>query len=412
MNLRGRGRINRGRGRGRGRGRRGRGRGRGRGRSGGNDGSRSDGFRSRFLHCPSCANAQGFNPNQVSELRMPLGTLSATNHYCPICNYQVLNVRNEETQKDHTVCPYCFNHPPQDQISGENTFSNGFRCFQCKKRGCTLAGGAGGGGGGASVAPCQKCNNGGEMVLKFVPKLGKPTVGCTKWSDGCKNTIWFPSFVKQDGTKVSAERCARCNAMKIDLVFDLRSAPPGTAPNHTGCVMPHCDRFWCELMDYDRQSRGFGYGGGGGGGGGGRGNNSGNRGGGGNANRRGNSNPSGARNAVNRSRTNSRNIGSGRLVQSRINARPSNGQGYLVDRNNRGIHNNARGGRAGNSNNNNNNSGNGANGSNAFSFMMDNSRGKGKGRGKGRGRKKATKSKPRAKKGKGRGRGRGRGKRK
>ena len=62
---------------------------------------------------------------------------------------QVLNALNEQTNKSHTICPYCFDNPPQQQIENANEglrvrvlslrysivavgTSAGFRCFMCK----------------------------------------------------------------------------------------------------------------------------------------------------------------------------------------------------------------------------------------------------------------------------------------
>jgi hypothetical protein len=67
-----------------------------------NDGNRNNGNRnesSRILYCNICKEAHilpirgEFRPHELS---------------CLICQYQVLNVKNLETNKEHTVCPYCF----------------------------------------------------------------------------------------------------------------------------------------------------------------------------------------------------------------------------------------------------------------------------------------------------------------
>jgi DNA topoisomerase-3 len=63
-------------------------------------------------------------------------------HLCPICQHQVLEVRNEEKNTTHTLCPYCFNNPPQQDIEDAASgaaVSGGFRCFQCTKADCALS---------------------------------------------------------------------------------------------------------------------------------------------------------------------------------------------------------------------------------------------------------------------------------
>ena len=57
----------------------------------------------RYLYCEGCRKAYAV-PSR--------GELLAHEHSCPICRFQVLIVRNMETNKDHTVCPYCFRCGP------------------------------------------------------------------------------------------------------------------------------------------------------------------------------------------------------------------------------------------------------------------------------------------------------------
>jgi uncharacterized protein YbaR (Trm112 family) len=57
----------------------------------------------RYLYCEGCKKAYAV-PSR--------GELLAHEHSCPICRFQVLIVRNMETNKDHTVCPYCFRCGP------------------------------------------------------------------------------------------------------------------------------------------------------------------------------------------------------------------------------------------------------------------------------------------------------------
>jgi DNA topoisomerase III len=57
----------------------------------------------RFVFCLQCDNA----------LLVPSkGDLSAHELSCVICQYQVIIIKNRETQKEHTICPYCYNYPP------------------------------------------------------------------------------------------------------------------------------------------------------------------------------------------------------------------------------------------------------------------------------------------------------------
>lgn len=93
-------------GRGRGRNRGGGGAARGGGRNGGRHGGRNGSGRganngnvSRYLHCATC---------QRSHFLPGRGSLTAHDARCAVCQFQVVTVKNLETSKEHTVCPYCF----------------------------------------------------------------------------------------------------------------------------------------------------------------------------------------------------------------------------------------------------------------------------------------------------------------
>ena len=71
---------------------------------------------SRFLFCNTCQ----------TVLTVPKsGEFIQLEDLCPICDYQILMVRNTETGKEHTICPYCFDNPPLEYSEGG--ISGGFR---------------------------------------------------------------------------------------------------------------------------------------------------------------------------------------------------------------------------------------------------------------------------------------------
>ena len=129
------GAVGRGRARGRGRaGRAGRGRGRGRamvrGRGPVQRGRAAVARQELFLVCPNGACGVVLRLSLRSDQ-----TPTAYGHMCPICDFQVLNIKNEETQRNHQLCPHCFNYVPQDLHPGQTEL----RCFQCVHPSCLLA---------------------------------------------------------------------------------------------------------------------------------------------------------------------------------------------------------------------------------------------------------------------------------
>lgn len=100
--------------------------------------STSGQFQQRSLFCPSC----------LKSLPIPgKHGIRPFDHICPICQHQVIEVRNEEKNTTHTLCPHCFNNPPEQDIEdlpaaaggGGGAFGGGFRCFQCMRADCALS---------------------------------------------------------------------------------------------------------------------------------------------------------------------------------------------------------------------------------------------------------------------------------
>ena len=45
------------------------------------------------------------------------GEFEPMTHNCPICNFQVINVKKEKENKKYTLCPFCRSNPPAEQVS-------------------------------------------------------------------------------------------------------------------------------------------------------------------------------------------------------------------------------------------------------------------------------------------------------
>eukprot|EP00923_Selenidium_pygospionis_P017904 GHVN01031451.1.p1 GENE.GHVN01031451.1~~GHVN01031451.1.p1 ORF type:complete len:704 (+),score=72.99 GHVN01031451.1:281-2392(+) len=107
---------------------------------GGPRGGVNDSHENRFLVC------QGYQSGCETLLSLPpRGEITPHNASCAICNFQVVNVLNQQTRRSHTVCPFCFRNPPPLEMrlpnrSGlESSGSGDFRCFMCAHPTCPLA---------------------------------------------------------------------------------------------------------------------------------------------------------------------------------------------------------------------------------------------------------------------------------
>ncbi len=192
--------------------------------------------RRRYLFCFPC---------QKAAILPSKGELSPhPDHLCPICQYQVIVVKNPETQKDHTICPFCFTNPPPppDGIDGVQEF----RCFSCANSECSLSSRLAGGD--INISQCVERNCSGFMRLK--KNLKGFLLACS--STTCRQTWWIPKFAK-GAMPQEGHHCQRCLAndqatvTKILFSFNLSIAPRGVAPQQELC--PVCDPLW-SMIDH------------------------------------------------------------------------------------------------------------------------------------------------------------------
>lgn len=241
MDLKGSGRgtaAGTGRGRGRGRGREsGRGRSRGRGRGRGRGRAAASLMREgceRVLLCARC--------NKL--LKMPRnGMLASLEHACPLCNYQAVQVTNTTTNATHTVCPHCYNNPPDDVSNNPERKTSEFRCFMCTNSGCAMAGGTPASR--ADVAKCPKCTQ--PCTIRNSRDGEKWFISCTKSRErgGCDYAYWFPRGSVQSVSAGSAP-CQRCGSKPMDVLWRRNTIPPGIPERYMGCIW--CDSGYVALL--------------------------------------------------------------------------------------------------------------------------------------------------------------------
>eukprot|EP01036_Dinobryon_divergens_P030670 gene30670-39948_t len=201
----------------------------------------------RFLHCSGC------NKGHV----VPNGDLTAHTLSCKICNFQVLNVRNPGTNKQHTVCPFCFKNPPE----GADGMSD-FRCFACTRADCDLSGRPVGSD--VAIAGCPNPQCAGSLKYGVTnPKqanqnlnpaqnqnqIGNKTFLISCSSSTCKFVWYFPKFIRSVLPKPEkiCEKCLQSsgqNICKVLCTIILAKAPPGTEPEQLLCVS--CADLWTD----------------------------------------------------------------------------------------------------------------------------------------------------------------------
>jgi DNA topoisomerase-3 len=169
------------------------------------------------------------------RLRLPFNQhiqLSSHSARCPICSFGVVNVVNPEKQTSHTVCVFCFSSPPPSAMADIEAMTAEFRCFQCAHETCSLAKGRDN----IAIAACPACSIS-SLVLK------KTNAGCymlsCKGYPACNFTVFLPSCESAKPAVSPSGKCARCDALMLELTFSLGQVIPGIDPRETVCVM--CD---------------------------------------------------------------------------------------------------------------------------------------------------------------------------
>lgn len=207
-----------------------RGRSRGRGRGTGGAAAGSDNM-DRCLHCGTCDHT----------LKMPRnGILSAAGKYCPLCNYEVVNVSNASSGSAHTLCPQCMNNPPMNTEMNPSQKTSEFRCFMCTHSSCEFARGTAAGD--TDVAKCPLCQR--PCVLRSGRDASTKFISCSGGRGVCNFVYWFPRNTVAT-VSTQNEICAQCSSKKVQVTWMDRAVPSGVGP-FAGCIW--CDDAWRGVL--------------------------------------------------------------------------------------------------------------------------------------------------------------------
>ena len=178
----------------------------------------------RLLRCTNCER----------NYKLPLGPVSKVDHICPLCNFQVVQIKGKRSE--YTVCPSCYNVQPGDIEDAANQAPG--PCYKCTHSACTFAQGINGGD--IPIKVCTSCGAG-QLSLKRT-KNGKYHLRCSTGQDCRNSTVWLPGAIKQASVQPAAPSCPSCpgNPKHLDVQIDARKVPPGTPLRHQACPMPNC----------------------------------------------------------------------------------------------------------------------------------------------------------------------------
>jgi len=181
------------------------------------------------LYCPTCEEL--FDVPQGGNIKLYKGLA------CPLDGFEMLLFSLQGADgKTYPFCPYCFNHPPFENImkvGGTGGWGGGMACTTCTHPSCKHSFLRKG------VAPCPECGSdnpdeiGGTLVLD--------PVSAPKWRldcNLCNVVVYLPPDLHS--VKVSKTECEDCHAAILDLDWKKGSSPlAGDETQHSGC--PVCD---------------------------------------------------------------------------------------------------------------------------------------------------------------------------
>ena len=155
----------------------------------------------RKMTCKQC--------NQ-SHLLPHRGEITVNAHRCPLCQFQALNIATSSTSS-HTICPYCFSHPPEEAIELDpSNRTGGFRCFKCVEVTCPLATSA------TAQFPLFSCHASGcqgHMVLKTKRNKQGFFIGCNQYPK-CNAVTWLDGAI-QSIIPSKTKFCSQCSRSRL-----------------------------------------------------------------------------------------------------------------------------------------------------------------------------------------------------
>lgn len=194
------------------------------------------------LNCSHCASASSHVLSRNSA-KFTYTAAQGAGNICPICHFQVVCVRNRDTQSEHKLCPHCMHKPPADPgLNPKDAQPGGFRCFNCTHSSCPNATGLTANKSSVAKCPDSFCNelcdiqsrvrNDGRTSVYI--KCSSPQASSCGWKP-----YWFPDSVESVVVKGGPdETCPTCASKKLVVNWKRDAVPPGVPSAFSGCI-------WC-----------------------------------------------------------------------------------------------------------------------------------------------------------------------
>eukprot|EP00798_Chlamydomonas_sp_ICE-L_P024301 gene24302-9904_t len=151
---------------------------------------------------------------------------------CPMDDFEiVLFSLSGPDGKTYPLCPFCYNHPPFENITkvgveGASGSRAGMPCSTCPHPSCAHSLANNG------VVPCPECEHNGATLVLDPVSAPKWRLDCNR----CNFMIYLPPNLYK--AEVSKDTCEDCGSKILDLDWKKGSAPAAVAAetSYSGCV--------------------------------------------------------------------------------------------------------------------------------------------------------------------------------
>lgn len=197
-------------------------------------------------HCTSASSYVLARKGNSSQFTAAQGA----GHICPICNFQVVCVRNRTTGAEHKLCPLCMHHPPEDRaVNPKDELPGRFRCFMCAHSGCPNATGLSLGQSGVAKCPDSACSE--SCDIKTSNRDGRVLLFIACSSPRDSSCQWRPYFFPDSIESVVAQQgqdgvCPLCSSKKLVVKCKRSAVPSHVQGTFNGCIW--CDQAYRNML--------------------------------------------------------------------------------------------------------------------------------------------------------------------
>ncbi|KAK3283683.1 hypothetical protein CYMTET_8628 [Cymbomonas tetramitiformis] len=196
------------------------------------------------LYCPTCEAVYAMPQGGMIKLYKEIT--------CPLDGFElVLYVLSGEDGRSYPLCPYCYSHPPFEDIApvyggmggGGATRSGGMPCTVCPHTTCPNSVAQ------LGVCGCPECEDG--VLVLDRSSAPKWRLDCNR----CACMVGLPRGAHH--IRTTEDKCGECGSTCLEVNFNKKDSPlAGDATVHRGCIL--CDELLHSRIEVKHAKATFG----------------------------------------------------------------------------------------------------------------------------------------------------------